>query len=65
MTLNIVEKALKLQNGRYYKLGHFILSVFGLEIPKEVIIKQLGGDDTMRLVHRAPGTIIRKHSIAS
>lgn len=58
MALNIVEKALKLQNGNYYKLGHFILSVFGVEIPKQVFIKQLGGADTIRLVHRAPGTVI-------
>ena len=58
MALNIVEKALKLQQNGHYIIGHFILSVFGIEIPKEVVIKQLGGGDSLRLVHRAPGLVI-------
>ena len=63
MKMNIVEKALKLQNNGFYYLGHFILSVYGIEIPKEVEIKQLGGDNTMRLVHRAPGLVLHPKTI--
>ena len=58
MVLNIVEKALKLQINGHYRIGHFILSLLGVEIPKEVIFKQVGGSNSVRLVHRAPGLII-------
>lgn len=58
MVLNVVEKALKLQNGRHYRLGHLILSIFGIEIPKEVVFSDLGGGNSVRLVHRAPGLVI-------
>ena len=43
MTLNIVEKALKLQLKGHYRIGHLILSFFGIEIPKEVKFSQVGG----------------------
>lgn len=43
MALNIVEKALKMQMNGHYRIGHFILSVFGIEIPKEVVISEVGG----------------------
>ena len=58
MVLNIVEKALKLQSNGYYKIGHLILCLFCVEIPKEVKFKQVGGNNTVRLVHRAPGLVI-------
>lgn len=43
MELNIVEKALKLQQNGHYIIGHLVLSIFGIEIPKEVKFKQVGG----------------------
>lgn len=58
MKLNIVEKALLAQSKGWYKFSHFILAAFCIEIPKEVIIKNIGGEDTVRLVHRAPGLVI-------
>lgn len=58
MALNIVEKALKMQMNGHYRIGHFILSVFGIEIPKEVVISEVGGGNSIRLVHRAPGLVI-------
>lgn len=43
MKLNIVEKALLAQSKGKYRIGHFILALFGVEIPKYVIFKQIGG----------------------
>lgn len=43
MSLNIVEKALKLQMNGHYRAGHLILSLFGIEIPKEVVVSEVGG----------------------
>ena len=63
MGLYLVEKALKLQNGGYYRLGHFILSLFCVEIPKEVVIKGLGEEDSVHLVHRAPGLVVHPNTI--
>lgn len=40
------------------KSVHFILALFSIEIPNSVVFKQLGGNDSVRLVHRAPGLII-------
>ena len=36
MRRNIVERMVDLQMKGYYRIPHFILSVFGLEIPPEV-----------------------------
>lgn len=58
MKLNVVEYALRLQIKGHYKLGHLILCIFGIEIPKEVEFKQVGGANSVRLVHRAPGLVI-------
>lgn len=58
MKLNIVEKALWYQRKGYVRFGHFILALFSIEIPNEVVFKQVGGDNSVRLVHRAPGLII-------
>lgn len=62
MSSYLVEKALKLQNGKHYKLGHFLLSLYCVEIPKEVVIKELSGDDSIRLVHRAPGLVVHPNT---
>ena len=43
MKLNIVEKALFLQNNGYYKIGHFLLGLFCIEFPKDVIVPKWGG----------------------
>ena len=43
MKLNIVEKALWYQRKGYVRFGHFILALFSIEIPNEVVFKQVGG----------------------
>ena len=59
MKLNIVEKALFLQNNGYYKIGHFLLALFCIEFPREVVIPKWGGGvDSIRFVHRAPGLVV-------
>jgi len=63
MKLNVVEYALRLQIKGHYKLGHLILCFFGIEIPKEVEFKQVGGGNSVRLVHRAPGLVIHPKTI--
>lgn len=60
--LNIVEKAILWQSKGWYKLPHLILSIFSLEIPKEVIFRQVGGADGVRFVHRSPGTVIHPNT---
>lgn len=62
MKLNIVEKALFYQSKGWYKISHIILSLFCIEIPKEVKFAQIGGADSVRLVHRAPGLVIHPNT---
>lgn len=54
--MNIVERLISLQLRGHYKVAHFFLTLFGLEIPPEVIFPtKLGG---VRFVHRAPGVVM-------
>lgn len=63
MRLNIVDKAVLWQTKGWYFLPHFILSIFSLEIPKEVVFRDIGGGDTAHFVHRAPGTVFHPNTI--
>lgn len=42
MRRNIVERMVDLQVKGYYRIPHFILSIFGLEIPPEVQFSGVG-----------------------
>ena len=51
MKLNIVEKALFLQNNGYYKIGQFLLVLFCIEFPREVVIPK---GETVRKLRPEP-----------
>lgn len=57
VNMNIVEKALKAKMRGVRFFPQLILSIYGLEIPHEVTFKAIGGEDSVRFVHRAPGTV--------